>query len=128
MLSRWLIRASLRSPALPLVFALTVVLGALAAGCQQGGVGATCEIREDCQSGLVCCTDCGRRGFCQTSCDGTFCPDAHVETEDAGSDDAFAPETPDAAAAPDAAEAPDAFVSPDAFTPPDAADDVDGGT
>lgn len=122
MLSRWLTRASLRSPAFPLAFALGVGLSTLAAGCQQGGVGATCEIREDCQSGLVCCTDCGRRGFCQASCDGTFCPDAHVDTEDAGSDDAFAPETPDAA------EAPDAFVSPDAFTPPDAADDVDGGT
>jgi len=110
--SRWLTRATFRSRSFPVALALAIGVvgsGALAAGCQQGGVGATCEIREDCTSGLVCCTDCGRRGFCQASCDGLFCPDARVATEDAGSDDAFTPESPDAA------------------LPPDARDVVDGG-
>ncbi len=111
MFSRWLIRANPRSRSLPVALALAIGVlgtGALAAGCQQGGVGATCEIREDCTTGLVCCTDCGRRGFCQASCDGLFCPDARVADEDAAtSNDAFTAELPDAAATPDAHDAVD---------------------
>ncbi|MBN8615941.1 MAG: hypothetical protein J0L92_35450 [Deltaproteobacteria bacterium] len=120
----------------------SLALGALGPGCTNGA-GSTCEIDQDCASGLSCCHAGLMRGACQSDCTGVMAPpDAWVDPMiDSGvDDDAFstpdatstpdAGSTPDAAAAPDAASTPDAASAPDAASTPDAATtdaNVDGG-
>jgi hypothetical protein len=104
----------------------SLALGGLGAGCTNGA-GSTCEIDQDCASGLSCCHAGLMRGACQSDCTGVVAPpDAWIDPMiDSGVvDDAFS--TPDAPRAPDAFSPPDAASSPDAGTSPDA--NVDGGS
>jgi hypothetical protein len=109
---------SRRSPrAFSKSFLLAAVCGAalLGAGLVVGGcsagTGATCQVREDCSAGLVCCNDGLPRGTCQA-----VCPErADAAIDAALADDAFSVEADDAfTPAPDAASEPDAASTPDA--------------
>lgn len=97
-------RSSRALPTFLLLAAAACGVALTGVGCS-AGTGATCQVREDCSAGLLCCNDGLPRGTCQA-----VCPErADAAIDAAVADDAFTPEGEDAfTPAPDAASGADA--------------------